>query len=323
MTKPPRTLLAALLCLALPGAQALAAAPLLRIGGPPNISLLLTIATKHGFFAREGLNAQFRTLQGGKVSFDAVTAGQVDICAVTDANIALIGRHGLGNTKVIGSIMTKLDDGVVARRDAGIATPKNLEGKRIGYTPAGTSEVFLDLLLRHAGVDTATVTFKPLTAPAMAAALQYRGVDAVSVWQPFRLNIANRLGADAVQFDNDGVYKAHILLIATATTIGGRADDLRRVFAALARAATFARANPQAAQKLVAPELGVDPAALAASWHDYIFAVGDTKTLAADLDAIDAAVGASEPDRGAATPDYASLFDFTAEDQALAAATKP
>jgi hypothetical protein len=75
--------------------------------------------------------------------------------------------------------------------------------------------------------------------------------------------------------------------------------------------------------KLVAPELGIDPAALAASWHDYSFDVGDTKTLAADLAGIDAAVGASEPDRDAATPDYPSLFDFTAEDQALAATAKP
>ncbi len=323
MMRPTLTLLAALLAITLRGAPALAAPPLLRIGGPPNISLLLIIATKQGFFARAGLNAQFRTLQGGKVSFDAVTAGQVDICAVTDANIALIGRRGLGTTRVIGSIMTKLDDGVVARRDAGITQPKDLEGKRIGYTPAGTSEVFLDLLLHHAGVNTATITFKPLTAPAMAAALQYRGVDAVSVWQPFRLNIANRLGASAVQFDNDRVYPAHILLIATTSTISARADDVRRLFTALAHAASFARANPQAAQKLVAPELGIDSAALAASWHDYIFTVGDIKTLASDLAGIDEAVGASEPDRGPATPDYTSLFDFTAQDQALAATAKP
>ncbi len=300
------------------------AAPL-QIGGPPNISLLLIIAAKQGFFAHEGLDVRFRTLQGGKVSFDAVSAGQVDVCAVTDANIALIGRSGLGPVHVIGSIMDKEDDGIIGRQNAGIAQASDLAGKRIGYTPAGTSEVFLDLFLQHAGIKPGAVTFVPLTAPAMSAAMNHGNVDAVSVWQPFRLNIGKALGSNGIEFeDDDAIYKAHILLIADRATIQARAGDLKLMFIALAKAAQFAQANPAASRALVSPELGIDPAALVATWNDYKFTVGKTDMLAGDLGRIDAAVAATQPDRsGTSATDYAALFDFSAEQQALGTMKTP
>jgi ABC-type nitrate/sulfonate/bicarbonate transport system substrate-binding protein len=238
---------------------------------------------------------------------------------VTDANIALIGRAGLGPVRVIGSIMEKEDDGIIGRRDAGIAQAKDVAGKRIGYTPAGTSEVFLDLFLQHTGIKPGGVTLVPLTAPAMSAAMNHGNVDAVSVWQPFRLNIGKALGANGIEFDDDNsIYKAHILLIADHATIQARGNDLKLMFVALAKAAQFAQANPAASRALVSPELGIDPAALVATWKDYKFEVGDTDTLAGDLGRIDAAVAPSDSDRpGTSAPDYAALFDFSAQTQAL------
>ena len=62
----------------------------------------------------------------------AVTANQIDVAIVTDANIALIGYVGYGDARIIGSIRTNTDDAIVARRDAGIL--KHPKDDRRNYT---------------------------------------------------------------------------------------------------------------------------------------------------------------------------------------------
>jgi ABC-type nitrate/sulfonate/bicarbonate transport system substrate-binding protein len=292
----------------------------LIIGGGPNVSMLVIVAQLKKFFEHRQLMTEYRSLQTSKIAFDAVAAQQIDIGVVTDANMALIGFAGFGDVRIIGSVMTKMDDAIIARRDVGIDSPMELRGKRIAYTPASSGEAFLNLFLAHLGLNPDEVTLITMTPPAMLVALQHRQVDAITVWQPFRYNIAASLGENGIQFQNDGIYPAKILLIATSETITVRADKLRQLFAALLDASSYVRANPAESTILLAPEIGVDAYTLTATWPEYEFQIDNTKTLADDLDRIAHAMAATQPDlRLKPIPDYRASISSAIQQEVLEA----
>ena len=282
----------------------------LNIGGGLNISMLAIVAEQEGFFKAQGVDAEFHTLQNGKVAFDAVAANQMDLGIVTDANIAALGHAGLGDVRVLGTITSKTDDALVARRDAHIATPADLNGKKIAYVPAGTSEVFLALFAKARGIDLQGDKPIVMTAQAMQAAITHRDVDAVSVWQPFRLNIMSALGANGIEFVNGGVYPAAILLIAKQQTLSARSGEVIKVLKALVAASQYIKTHREESITLLAKAIGVDRDSLDKSWAEYQFGVSADPALNSHLDDVAGAFAVIEPgfDKGG-QPDFTPYLD--------------
>jgi NitT/TauT family transport system substrate-binding protein len=193
---------------------------------------------------------------------------------LVDANLAIIGFEDTRDVTAIASVTEKTDDAIVARADRGISTPGDLAGRRIAYLPGTSSHVFLRQFQRSQGLDLSGAELIPLAPPAMQAALINGDVDAISVWQPFRFNAVTSLGSRAIQFENGGVYRARVYLTARKSALAPRADAYRRVLRALIQAEDYARTNREATITFLAEAMGVDRAALAESWDQYILRVG-------------------------------------------------
>ena len=255
-----------------PGQQAANQPVAVTIGGPPNVAFLAEIANARGFFRDEGIEATIRPIQTGKLTQDAVIAGQLDYGIVLDVNVAALGFRA-DEVVTLAVLMRKGDDGLVARRDRGINGPADLAGKTIGRLTGTTSHVYLDQLLEQAGVNPSGVTFRTMAPPAMQAALARGDIDAASLWEPFRLNAATALGRNALNIDGGALYNANVLLIRRRPAPAAASAQEVRVVRALARAAAFARANPAEAQAIVAPRLGLPVATTASIWRFYSFGV--------------------------------------------------
>lgn len=279
----------------------------LTIGGPPNISFLAEIANSRGFFREEGLEVTIRPIQTGKLAQDAVIAGQLDYGIVLDVNTAALGFRA-DNVAVLAVLMSKGDDGLIARRDRGINGPSDLAGKTVARMTGTTSHVYIDRLLERAGVDPATVTFRTMPPPAMQAAVVRGDVDAASLWQPFRLNAAAALGGDGLNLEGSQVYTARVVLIRRAPGAAAAGSQEVRVVRALARAAEFARANPVQAQAIVAPAMGLPPATVASIWGSYSFGVAAPDAARADIERLGAWVSRTQPDFAGRTPDYRAVL---------------
>jgi ABC-type nitrate/sulfonate/bicarbonate transport system substrate-binding protein len=277
------------------------------IGGPPNIALLAEIAKAKGYFAEEHIDATIQPIQTGKLTQDAVIAGQLDYGIVLDVNVAALGFRA-DNVVTLAALMSKGDDGLVARRDHGINGPADLAGKIVGRLTGTTSHVYIDRLLEQAGVDPARVTFRTMPPPAMQAALARGDIDAASLWEPFRLNAANALGNNALNLDGGQLYTARVLLIRRAPAPATRDTQEVRVVRALARAAAFARSNPAEAQAIVAPRLALSPAMVASIWHFYGFGVSPPDSARADVERIGAWVVRTQPDFAGRRPDYHTVL---------------
>jgi sulfonate transport system substrate-binding protein len=171
---------------------------------------------------------------------------------------------------------------IVARRSAGIRELSDLRGKRISTIGITSSGYYLHRMLGTVGLGIDDVTVVPLTPLSrMPTALANREIDAVTIWEPEIERAAAAIGADAVEFQQRGVYRELFNLNTTAANLAN--PDKRRAIVRFVRALLAAsaeiRERPQVVWPLVAKSTGYDAALIERVWpHE-----GYPGTLAPDL----------------------------------------
>lgn len=242
-------------------------------GGPKNIAMLPIIAQQKGFFKEAGLNVVPKYVQTGKIAMDATVSGDLDFGIIVDTNIAFVEFQKGANIQVVGSIMEKFDDAIVARRDKGINSPKDLEGKTIAVLDGTTSQRFADLFVDHYKLDRSTITFLNLSPPSIQAAVMNGDTVAGSIWQPFRYNVQQEIGDKAIQFKNDNIYRAYSLLAVRKELADKHPEQIKQFLKALLKAEEYARKNKDDTIGLLSKEINIAPKVLEAVWDDYILRV--------------------------------------------------
>jgi NitT/TauT family transport system substrate-binding protein len=244
-------------------------AAVVRIGGPNNIAMLPLIAARKGYFENAGVKVEFKSLQTGKLAMDALNSGDIDLATMVDSNIAFVRFQGGGDIRVICTIQEKYDDAIVARVDRGIHEPGDLIGKKIGFAPATTSHIFLSRYLTYKNIDASQLSLVPMTPPAMQPALIRGDVDAISIWQPFRNNALNELGANGVEFNDKKAYVAFAVVAGRLNFLSTHEVECQKILSALIRAEQFVRDNRDEAMALLAEAIPMQPDALTAAWEEY------------------------------------------------------
>lgn len=165
------------------GAQA---AETVRIGLLHTLSPApLYLAMARGYFAQEGLDAQFKFFEAAQPIAAAAVSGDIDvgITALTGGFFNLAGRGAL---KVIGGGLheEKGFEGTallvsMAAFEAGLTSPAKLAGHSMGITQFGSSFHYMaGRVAGHEGVDLKTITLRPLqTIGNMIAAVRTAQVD--------------------------------------------------------------------------------------------------------------------------------------------------
>jgi NitT/TauT family transport system substrate-binding protein len=115
---------------------------------------------------------------------------------------------------------------IVARRSAGIASARDLKGKRVGTFPRTSSAYYLFKELQNAGLSESDVQLQGF-APAgeVSKAMIAGEVDAISIWEPFAQEAQEALGEDAIELKTLGLYR-HIFNL--NTTAAKLADPAKR-----------------------------------------------------------------------------------------------
>ena len=238
-------------------------------GGPTNISMLPIVAQQRGFFQAEGLDVQPNYLQTGKVAMDAVVSGDLNFGVIVETNVAFVKFQEGADVKVIASVMRKHDDAIMARRDRGIKTPKDLEGKTLAMVPGTTSHRFADLFIDFYKLDRKKMQILSLTAPSIQASVLNGSIPAGSVWQPYRYNVEQALDGKLVQFNDRRIYTAYGLLAVRGDFAKAEPARIRSFLKALIRAEAFVRDHRDEAIAILAKEMQMDPSVLTAIWGEY------------------------------------------------------
>jgi ABC-type nitrate/sulfonate/bicarbonate transport system substrate-binding protein len=237
-------------------------------GGPKNISMLPIIAERKGFMDKENLNAKRQDIQTGKLVVDAIISGNLNIGITTDTNIAFI-KFQPAKLKVVAVIAEKSDDVIIGRKDKGIRSAKQLEGKKVGVTFGTSSQAMAISYLQSKGVDFNKVTFVNQSPLALQAALIKGDIDAAALWQPLRFNTKVSLKDVAIELQDNPPYKARALVVVREDYAQTHQKEITQFLKAMIDAEEYVQKNQQEAQSILSDEISIPPNVLSTSWNDY------------------------------------------------------
>jgi NitT/TauT family transport system substrate-binding protein len=163
---------------------------------------------------------------------------------------------------------------VVARRSAGIASVKDLRGKRVGTIPRTSSGYHLFKALEANGLQETDVEIVGL-APIfeISKAIIEKRVDAITIWEPASQAAKDGLGADAIELNTPGVHVSYFNLNTTAEKLAdpGKRKQMVELTRHIIRASQLVKKNPRIGHEWLAKATGYERGLIerAFPYHDY------------------------------------------------------
>jgi putative hydroxymethylpyrimidine transport system substrate-binding protein len=118
----------------------------------PNVDHLpIYVAHHRGFFAEEGLEIEIISPSETSDALKLAASGQVDLAVSYEPQTIIAAARGL-DVVVIGRLIEHPLTTLLFLKDRGINLPRDLEGKKIGYTVPGLMDVLLDAFTRLNGI---------------------------------------------------------------------------------------------------------------------------------------------------------------------------
>lgn len=267
------------------------------------------IARSKGFWKKQGLDVSVVSFAAGRLALDALLNGQAQFATAAETPLAT-GAFRHNTYTIISEMMnTTTETKVIARRDAGISKPSDLAGKKIGVFVGTQAEYFMDIFLSHHQVKRSSITVVNLQPPDMITAIVKGEIDAMVVWQPHAYNAIERLGQRAIVFPNEGIYTGIFCMVTLRSFAEKNPEIVEKILAGLIEAERFVETNPDEAIKIVADQVGIEPASLKNFYGEYKFKVKSSDIL---LDVLQKegkwAIDSKIVDPGSQLPDYRSYI---------------
>lgn len=217
------------------------------------------VALEKGCFAQEGLDVSYLPFTAGKDALDAMLGGKADFATVADLPIAIKALEG-SKFSVIAmlSVRPRLY-GIIARRDQGISSAKDLRGKRIAVVQGTNVPFILDSFLLFHRIPRNDVQMVNVPPDGMADAMKKGDVQAAVIWEPVLSNIRDQLGTNAVIFyaDEQQIYRMVWTVAATQDFIHKNPEIVKRMLQALLKAGAFIQQNRKEARQITARYISV------------------------------------------------------------------
>lgn len=248
---------------------------------------LMFIARDKELFDKHGLDPSFTEYASGKRAMvDGLFSDKVDVVTAADVPITINGFGG-NRFKILATVFTADNvNRVIARRSAGISTPKDLQGKRVGTQESSAVHFFYHLFHVAHGLGHDATEMVYLKAEELPGALARRDIDAFSMREPYISEAAALLGEDAVIFSAPGAFVQSESLVISSRFMNEHPEVCERLIRALLEAEHFARENKAEAQDIVARALSADRAAIEKIWETVGFRVSLDQFLLIQLEDI-------------------------------------
>lgn len=119
----------------------------------PNVDHLpIYVAQKEGYFEEAGLEVEIITPSETSDSLKLAMAGKVDIAVGYQPQTIMAAAEGL-NLKAVGRLVGHPLTTLLFLEDRGFKSPKDLEGKKIGYTVPGMMDLIMEAFAKENGID--------------------------------------------------------------------------------------------------------------------------------------------------------------------------
>ncbi|MBC7109096.1 MAG: ABC transporter substrate-binding protein [Methanomassiliicoccales archaeon] len=221
------------------------------------------VAIERGYYQEAGLEV---TVERGSGSLDAVNlvaARKIDI-GVADVSTALAARGEGAQVVIVAVIFQDSPFTFWTRKDTGITTPKDFEGRTIGAPPGDSQRVFFPVFAAVNGIDPEKVIWVNMSAGAKIPALAAGQIDIEgNYWGTYPLHV-QAIGKDNLgwfRWPEWGVNPYSQALIVHEDFIKERPETLRKFLDATFRGWRWAILHPKEAILMMQkyfPEVDVD-----------------------------------------------------------------
>lgn len=243
----------------------------ITVANTEEYSTLIWIAEQKGYFADNGLTIINKDYQSGKMAADALLAGEADISVSADF-VFVINAFTNPDLRILGVIDSVENIELIARKDRGIAQPKDLKQKRVGVTKKSSGEFFLITFLASNGISLSDTELVDVNPKDMEHVIAKGDIDAVLTWPPNVFNIKKILGENALSWPSQSGQKYNMLLLAKERFVEEKPKAVKKFLRSLLQAEEFINHNADEARERIAKKYGYTKDYMDAQWpqHDFI-----------------------------------------------------
>ena len=252
-----------------------------RIGVAMHPSASLTfVALENGYFDALGLEVVVKKYPSGKRALlEGLFPGEVDLTSAADVPVAMAGLSRKAFRILTSTFSADNVNRVIARRDRGITSPKDLKGKTAATQRASAVHFFLHLFLLDHGMSEQDITLRYMKAEFLPQALADGDIDAFSMREPYISQARDLLGDNAVVFAAPGLYAQTEALVGSPAFIDAKPQVIDKVLSALLKAETFIYENPDASIEIASRWIDVSKDEMAQIWPTVSFRMGLNQEL--------------------------------------------
>ncbi|MBI2880325.1 MAG: ABC transporter substrate-binding protein [Candidatus Tectomicrobia bacterium] len=211
----------------------------------PNVAAFFT-ALEKGYYKEAGLEVEFIEGRGSSLSVQRVAAGNNDF-AVCDLGTAALAISRGVPIKGVAAFNQKSPMGVISRAESKIGGPKDLEGKRLGASPADAGKMIFPALASVNGVNVSRINMISVEPASRQKVLLAGEVDAIIAYFDNNVPELKAKGAN-ITFFRYSDFKVNVLgggIIVQEKTIDERPDTVRRFARASMKGFGRALENPE------------------------------------------------------------------------------
>lgn len=274
-----------------------------------HLSLPVLIADKYGFFEKNGLKVSLREYESGLAALKALARGETDMA--TAADFAFVNTS-LENPdlRILATIATSQAHEIVARKDAGITSPEDLRGKKIGISPGTSSDFFLLFFLIFNKISPEEVIVAEIPPSQIVEALAAGTMDAVVAWDVYVYRAKQALAENSVSWPAQGGQDFYWLLVSTKGTIDSKPQAIEKFLKGVIMAQKFIRENEKEAKAMLAERWHFEDEYVEHHWLLTRFEVSLDQSLIAALEDGAAWNLRRNPRDGTQLPNYLRQIHF-------------
>jgi len=233
----------------------------IKIGCPTKTyfpTILANVAKEKGLFEKEGLKPEITIYRGGGETFEALTAGSADLGTVAVPLVATSRKRGV-LTKIVGASGDEWSGWILAvKTDSPVKSVKELDGKKVGITSAGSGTDTLALWSQ--GANKVTFQRTPVGGGGLVPNLLNNNLAAAVIYSPLSYQVVSE---NKVRVLTDYATAMPPNLIggwaATEKNLNDRRAFIQKGLNALYGALEYMRNNPDYAIKFIATNNELSP----------------------------------------------------------------
>ncbi|MCH7323890.1 ABC transporter substrate-binding protein [Solibacillus sp. MA9] len=220
---------------------------------PNAVHSALYVAKEKGYFEEQGLDVEIQMPADTNDPLKLAATGKVDLAISYQSQVVQSRAEGIPVVSVAAYVRHSLDS-IMMKKETGINSPKDLEGKSVGYPSTVITEAVIKTMVEHDGGDFSKVKMTDVGWDLIPAVATDK-VDAIGGgYINHELVLLNKEGyeMEALRLDDYGVPDNYeLVIVAGEKTFNKKKASIEKFWQAVTKGQQFVKEDPEAGLQIL------------------------------------------------------------------------